>query len=236
MRIRNIIANCRPEVMTDRLATNRKLSAGPSAQVETVGLSKGPVSLETPMEEVMAGPYIVDRAIEAETEGFAAITLDCFGDPAIRAARQAVNIPVIGPGLSGILVAMALGDRFSVICVRNGARKNREKIRQHGFESRLASVRDVDISLGKLVADREATFQALLREARQAVEVDGADVVLLGCTGMSEYAPALTGELGVPVIDPWACAVKLAIDLVEMGLSHSKVAYPPQPLERQIIR
>ena len=236
MRIRNIIANCRPEVMADRLASNRQHSAGSNVQLEIVGLPKGPVSLETPIEEVMAGPYVVDSAMEAEAQGFDAVTLDCFGDPAIRAARQAVNIPVVGPGVASMLFAMALGDRFSVICVKNGAKKNREKIRQHGFEGRVASIRTVDIPLGKLVDDRELTLQALLQEAKKAVEEDGADVVVLGCTGMSEYAPVLTKALGVPVIDPWACAVKLAVDLVEMGLSHSKVAYPPQPPERQIIR
>ena len=205
MRIRNIIANCRPEVMTRRLVQNRQNSAGPTVELEIVGLPKGPVSLETPVEDVMAGPYVVDRALEAEAQGFDAITLDCFGDPAIRAARHSVDIPVVGPGMAGMLYAMALGDQFSILTVKNGLGVIRENIRHHCFQDRVASIRAVDIHLNKLVDDWDLTFGALLEEGKKALAEDGAEVLVLGCTGMSEYAPALTEALGVPVIDPWAC-------------------------------
>jgi Asp/Glu/hydantoin racemase len=49
---------------------------------------------------------------------------------------------------------------------------------------------------------------------------------------MSAYAAALTATLGIPVLDPAACALKMAVDLVEMGVSHSKFSYPfPPPRE-----
>jgi allantoin racemase len=131
---------------------------------------------------------------------------------------------------------MALGDQFSVLTVKNGQGTIRENIRHYTFQGRLASVRCIDIHLSKLVEDWDLTFGALLTEARKALSDDRADVLVLGCTGLSEYAPALTAELGVPVIDPWACAVKMAAALVEMGLSHSRVAYPLQPKERKIRR
>lgn len=236
MRIRNIIANCRPEVMTVRLDGNRRHSAGPDVELEIVGLPSGPESLETAVETAMAAPHIVDRAVEAEAEGFDAVTLDCFGDPAIRAVREAVSIPAVGPGMAGMFFAMALGDQFSILTVKNGQGSIRENIRHYTFQGRLASVRTIDIHLSKLVGDWDLTYQALLTQARKALSEDGADVLILGCTGLSEYAPALTEELGVPVVDPWACAVKMAKALVEMELSHSRVAYPLQPKERRIRR
>ena len=42
-------------------------------------------------------------------------------------------------------------------------------------------------------------------------------------------------ELGVPVIDPWAAAIRFAEMLVSLGLSHSKIAYmPPPPKRREV--
>ena len=236
MRIRNIIANCRPEVMLRHLVENRRASTGPQAELETVGLPFGPVSLETGLEHAMAGPYLVDRAVEAESLGFDAVTLDCFSDPALRATREAVRIPVIGPGLAGMLFAMALGDEFSILAAKNGVRSIRDVVRHYGFQDRVASIRTVDFHLHTLVEEWDLVYERLYEEARLAVSDDGADLILLGCTGMSQYASVLAEALDVPVVDSWACAVKMAIDLVEMGLTHSRIAYPPQPESRQIIR
>jgi allantoin racemase len=236
MRVRNIIANCRPEAMLKQLAEHRASSAGPQTVLETVGLPAGPISLETGVEEAMASPYVVDRAVEAEALGFDAVTLDCFSDPALRAAREAVRIPVVGPGLAGILFASALGDEFSILVAKNGVRTIRDTVRRYGFQNRVASIRTVDFHLHTLLEEWDRVYERLYEEARAALSDDGADLILLGCTGMSQYAPVLMQALDVPVVDPWACAVKMATALVEMGLTHSSIAYPPQPESRQITR
>ena len=52
---------------------------------------------------------------------------------------------------------------------------------------------------------------------------------MLGCAGMADLTTALSRELGVPVLDGVACAVKLAEALVALGLGTSKrgdLAYP----------
>jgi len=51
----------------------------------------------------------------------------------------------------------------------------------------------------------------LLREGRRAVLEDGAEVIVLGCTGMAGMADWLAGELGIPVIDPARTALEEAI-------------------------
>lgn len=71
----------------------------------------------------------------------------------------------------------------------------------------------------------------LLEECRKAVSEDGADVIVLGCTGLSHEIDLkpIMNEMGVPVIDPFVVAVRTAAMLVDAGLSHSKVAYPFPP-------
>jgi Asp/Glu/hydantoin racemase len=50
---------------------------------------------------------------------------------------------------------------------------------------------------------------------RELVEQDGADVIVMGCAGMSRHRRQLEEALGVPVIDPTQAAVAMAIGAVQ---------------------
>jgi len=55
-----------------------------------------------------------------------------------------------------------------------------------------------------------------------AIEEDGAEAICLGCAGMSGLEQQLEDQLGVPVIDAVAAAVKMAESLVSLGKTNSK--------------
>lgn len=82
--------------------------------------------------------------------------------------------------------------------------------------------------------NKDRAAEAILREARKAIDEDGADVIVLGCTGMSPVASSLQQQLPVPVVDPAAAALIMAESLVRIGLSHSKRCYLPPP-EKEIL-
>jgi allantoin racemase len=106
-------------------------------------------------------------------------------------------------------------------------------VRKEGLEPFCASVRYLSLPVLD-IAKRPADAQKeLLELSRQAVEEDGADVIVLGCTALSyeiDLKP-IVQEVGVPVLDPFIVAIKMAQLLIESGLSHSKVAYPQPPLK-----
>jgi allantoin racemase len=56
------------------------------------------------------------------------------------------------------------------------------------------------------------------------VEEDGAEVLCLGCAGMGPLDKAVEAEVGVPVIDGVAAAVKTLEGLVDYGMPTSRVA------------
>ena len=72
-------------------------------------------------------------------------------------------------------------------------------------------------------------------EGKRALKEDGAEVLVLGCTGMTGMAERLSKELGVKVIDPLPTAVKFAETLVGLGLSHSKLAFPKPPEKKRYL-
>ena len=69
-------------------------------------------------------------------------------------------------------------------------------------------------------------FEKLTEEARQAIEHDRADVILLGSTTMHQAGDYMAKHLPCPVINPGPVGIKMAETMVELGLSHSKVAFP----------
>lgn len=202
----------------------------PGTELDSVGIEKGPSSIECRYDEILAIPDIVERVKEAEDEGVDACVVNCFGDPGVRAAREVVKIPVIGPCESSLNVASSLCDRFSVITVLSSVvNLIEENARIYGLSEKLASVRAVDIPVMGLHTDNKKTAEALFDEGKKALEEDLAEVLILGCTGMTGMAETLSLNLGVHVIDPLPMAVKFAEMLVSFGLSHSKLTFPIPP-------
>ncbi len=59
-----------------------------------------------------------------------------------------------------------------------------------------------------------------------------AEVVCLGCAGMSGLDVRMSGQLGIPVVDGVSCAVGLVESLVRRGLTTSKSGIYAAPLPK----
>jgi len=207
-----------------------KSAARPDVEVTVVSLEKGPASIESMYEEEAAAPWILQKVKEAEEKGFDAVIIDCMGDPALEAAREIVSIPVVGPCESSMMVASMLGDKFSVVTIlKRLTSLFWRKVKRYGLEGKVASVRSIDVPVLELEEKREEVKAALMRESKRAIEEDGADVIVLGCTGLIGMAEELKEGLGVPVVDPGITPLKVAEILVDLRLSQSKTAYPTPP-------
>ncbi|MFC8099886.1 aspartate/glutamate racemase family protein [Streptomyces sp. NPDC057363] len=69
-------------------------------------------------EEAPTGPGMPDAFGEATGDGAEAVFVSCFGgDPGVRAAREIVDIPVVGGFGPAVLPSLALGERTGVITV-----------------------------------------------------------------------------------------------------------------------
>jgi allantoin racemase len=206
--------------------------AFPGTTVTVVDVPEGPASIESLYEEMLAIPETLAGVQRAQRDGFDAVIIGCFGDPGLYGAREVVDIPVIGPGQSSLLLAAELGHRFSVITVLDSILAPLEhQAMLAGVHHKLASVLSADIPVLELMNDRDATMRRMVEVGRRAVERDRADAIALGCMTMSflGVADALSAELGVPVINAGKAALKAAENLISQGLSHSKRAYPIPP-------
>jgi allantoin racemase len=214
--------------------------AGPATEISNVFLRSGPASVESAYDEAVAIPDVIARVCEAEAEGMDAVIINCFGDPGLDAAREVVSIPVVGPCEASMHVAAMLGHKFSVITVLERLIPELDlHAQKYGVASKLASGRSVELPVLDLEKGRQQFVGRMIEKAIEAVEEDGAHVIVLGCTGLAGLAEQVKAGLArrgfdIPVIDPAATALKLAEALVGAGLTHSKRTYP-QPPPKEII-
>lgn len=204
--------------------------------LDQVFLECGPASVESAVDEVLAGPGVIDAALEAEHAGVQAVIIDCMLDPALDAAREAVSIPVIACGEAGMNAAVGHG-AFSIITVlQRQERDFRGLAAKYGLGDHLVSVRGIGVSVLDLERQRETSIMATIREAERAVAEDAAASIVFGCTGMLGFAVPVAESLNWPVasvVDPLPHAVAVAQEAAREGRQTDKALYP-QPETKEI--
>ena len=215
-------------------------AALPCNQIDVVGFSRGPRHVEYHYYETLVLPDVVHTVMEAERLGYDAAVIGCFYDLGLQEGREvAERMIVTAPCEASCLLAASLGSTFSIIV---GRRKwiphMRGTVATYGLESRLASFRALDLGVLDYHADEHETERRFIAAGRQAIEEDGAEVIILGCTASSGFFARLQEVLGVPVIDAAIAAIKQAENLVELrdrfGWSQSKIGGYESPPAAEI--
>lgn len=199
----------------------------PDTDMTIVNLKRGPESIEQYYDIAWAELETLKEAEKAEKEGYDAVIIYCFSDPALFAAREKLTIPVVGLRESALHVAAMLGRKFSIVGVgsENSKGKTLDAIRMYGLESKLASIRTIEFQVLDIARDFEKIKQALLEEAKHAIKEEGAEVIVLSCGSLIGIGEWLQKQLGVPVIEPGLVALKIAEDFVKLGLTQSKLSF-----------
>ncbi len=209
-------------------------------EIHMICLERGPRTLEYRYYESLVLVDLLRMIKKAEGEGFDAAVIGCFYDVGLEEAREITKRMVVtAPCESAVHLAATLGDKFSIIV---GRRKwipqMRSNVERYGLGSRLASFKAIDIGVHGFRQDETDTFGRFLQAAREAIESDGAEVIVLGCTDMYGFHEKLGRELGVPVIDAMIAAFKTAefkADLKNrVGWTHSKIGGYESPPPEEI--
>lgn len=204
----------------------------PTTTLSVVSLARGTASIESAYDEVLAGPGIIDRVSEAAADGVDAIFITCFGDPAVHAARELVDVPVVGGFEPAVLTALTLGDRVGILSVLpNVVPAIRALGNRYGISDRIGAIRYVNIPVLGL-EEHEVLVDRLEQQAVDVLDKEEADVFVLGCTGMLGVADAFRSRLEargtpVPVIDPTPAAITWLESATRMNLRPSRTTYMP---------
>jgi len=208
-------------------------NAAPHVTITVHGAAAGYPSIESERDAVAVSPHILAGLQRAEAEGASAGIVGCFSDPALDACRETMRIPVVGPGQASVMLALQLGERFSIMTpLETGERRQWPRLRAQGVADRLASVRGVGVTVVDLARGSNAAMERLAVVGRRCIEEDGADVLVMGCMSMAFMGVdrELSRSLGgAPVVNPVLAALKTAEAMLALGLSHARTAWPHPP-------
>ena len=202
-------------------------------QIDYKNLTAGTNFIESRYAEYLDTGSIVEIAKQAQEDGYDAIFITCFGEPGVSVVRELVEIPVIGGFLSSAMTSDVLSRKFSIVTVvPDVVPMLRELARTLGVEENLTSIRVIDVPVPQL-GDIPLVEQKLLEQSLAAIRIEGAQAILMGCTGMlgvREYVEAqiqdnLQLANPVPVIAPNQHSVAYLQSMVRMGLTHSRSAF-----------
>ena len=206
------------------------LQFGPELVFEYRCVKAGPVNYSSHHDFVLADASIFEAGCRAQEEGYAAVCIDTMSDSGVAALRSVLDIPVFGPGKVSMLTALMLGDRFSILTMASRWKPLYKKaLDELGLHHKCASVRAIEVppdNQGLLSGKEDAVFPLLEAAARLAIEVDGAEVLILGSTTMHQAHAYLEARLPVPVINPGPLSYKMAEAALALGLRQSRLAYP----------
>jgi allantoin racemase len=226
------------EIKRREEVVNSLTRSGTIVTVQEVG--EGPLSIESAIEEYMSiGPMLKTLYQIRKTKKYDAIIIGCAGDPGLRAARELMNVPVIGPAESSYLFACMIADRFSIISpMQMGVASADELvayIREMGLTNRLASVEFVEMPITEMWQDDPREIIKQVTISINKAKEKGAGCVVLGCMSMAFHTVNTSwNTLSIPVINPLKAAIKTAESFVDLGVQHSRVTYPAADFKKLV--
>lgn len=190
--------------------------------------------------EFLNEQQICEAARSAERDGFDAVAIGCFFDPALRAVRSLVDLPVVSLAESCLLTACSVGRAAGVVTLCGDESDNLlDLARSYGLAQRTAAVVGLDPPIDEfaLEADEEGVAEILsnFERASNRVVAAGADVVIPGDGVLNEFLVrnGCTTVGQVPVMDSIAVLFHHAAMLVRLrqstGLGVSRHGYYAQP-------
>ncbi|KAK5164353.1 uncharacterized protein LTR77_010049 [Saxophila tyrrhenica] len=197
--------------------------------VEVTGLtapSSAPTAIEGHFDAVMSAAASM-RAVQPlqARESYDAMLVACYSDHAlIRMLREEFPCPVIGIMEASLFAARTLGARFGIVATSRRSRvMHRDAVRHYGMEGFCAGIESCDLGVLDLERKREEALGIMKDVAKRLVE-QGAEVLTLGCAGMSDMKIAVEEAVGgdAMVVDGVLAGVQHLSGLVRMGLKTAK--------------
>lgn len=181
----------------------------------TYGASSPAQAIADPAERNRIASLVLQQAEGAEREGFDAVMIASFAEPALRELRASLDIPVTSMAESAILASCSAASSVGIVTISSaGVRMLEEGIARHKLERRVAKVLSLEPEVNEF--DLQAAFQqpeavraAFERACRQAIDA-GADVIIPGEGVLNE----LIVQLGLKEIDGVGVLDGIAINIL----------------------
>jgi Asp/Glu/hydantoin racemase len=186
---------------------------GTLARFEVTRLADGPPAIVTWRDWFSVAEPLC-RLVEREAA--AAYVIACVSDPGLDVVRTATDRPVLGMFRCAVAAALTRAERIGVIGFMDASEaRQRRALQAMGIEARLAGWEALNLPMETLT-DAEAP-RARIRAVAKSLAAQGAEAIVLGCTGMAGHATAAEDAAGLPVVEPCEAAGAMALLALRPG-------------------
>ena len=179
------------------------------------------------------------------------------GDPGFPEAREIARrhgIAVTSNAHAQMHLACMLGNKFSILDITETHNMQMHAlVVQYRFTERCASIRNMNFPLPRppfvdqpsmteekrraMAGDLSGLVRTAVDEAVAAIEEDGAEVLMLGCSAVFWLRPFVQKRLDdlgweVPVLEGYSSAIAQAKMLIDLDVSASGLAFPGSSTQR----
>jgi len=201
--------------VTDRLARVAQAAAAPGTLVHAVTAAIGPEYIATRAEAVLGAAATLELMAAHAADADAAI-VGAFSDPGLGAARELLDIPVVGMAEAAMLTACMLGRRFAIVTFAQALEPwYQECVDYNGLSGRSAGVFCLDEPFRGVADVAEEKADQLAALCGRAIAA-GAECCILGGAPLAGLAAGIAARVPVPLVDAVVAAVKQAEALVAL--------------------
>ncbi|MEU1405132.1 aspartate/glutamate racemase family protein [Streptomyces sp. NPDC005728] len=231
--MRIVVTNCNTtQEMTEEIVRGARAAAGPGTAVIGLTPAWGPESAEGWLDSYLSAAAVLDALRTYEGPSYDAVVLAGFGEHGREGVRELVEVPVVDITEAAAHLACLLGRRYGVVTTLDrSCGQIEDSLETAGVARNCAAVIGTGLGVLDLADDPVRTEAAFLAAAVRAREA-GAEVLVLGCAGMTGLQRTVGEKLGLPVVDGVGAAVKLTESLVSLGLTTSRAGSYAQPLPK----
>jgi len=217
--------------MTDRIRLVSESVISDDFCLTVVNPSSGPASIEGYYDEAMSLAGLLD--LVKQHHDAAGFVIACFDDTGLDAARCLTASPVVGIGEAAYHMASMISNKFGVVTTLSRSIPALEhNLVRYGLAARCSGVRASDIPVLEVEASNGTAFERINAEVEQAIKMDKAEAIVLGCAGMAELGATLHDLHNIPVLDGISCAIKQVEAMVYLNLKNSNIGGYAKPRQK----
>ena len=199
---------------TEQMAAIARACAPAGVEIVGVTAPRGVEMILTGDELAAAEPIVVEMAASQASDADG-IIIGAFGDPGLAALRERLAVPVVGIAEAAMLEAADGSRRFGVATTTPALVDFiAARVRALGIAALYTGIRLTPGDPMALVADPPRLVEALAGAVREAIELDGAEAVIIGGGPLGQAAIALAPRFTMPIIAPIPAAMRRLLTLI----------------------
>jgi allantoin racemase len=203
--------------ITELMAAEARRCAAAGTELVPVTAEFGTLYVENRVEAAIAAHAVLD-ACAAHSDGCDAVIISAFGDPGLYAAKELLDLPVVGVSEAAFLAAYMLGNRYAIVCLTPRLKTwYVETAHALGLNGKLVAARAIPGPVPDITRAKDDLREKVLAECVKVIAEDDAEVIIIGGGPVAGLAREISDELPVPLIDGVSAAVKFAEAIVGLG-------------------